>query len=361
MTTPQEAAAEVAERAGTMASMMHQRVVGVIENMSYLPCPHCTAEGKDHRLEVFGSGGGERVAATLSQRFGYDVPLLGRIPLDIALREGGDAGKPIVEADPTVARRRGAARRSPTGSTAAAAGWPACSSASPRATSLTGTRTRTGGGGSVRHRARRAGRHRVRRGPGLRTRQAARAGPPGRPVHAASSAAFATNARDELRAELGPDYADLELRDLDPRAIVRKHIDEALADEDDDERGRRSRRAPAAAPLEAGERTAVRRRRDLSRREACSIGARLGGGERRRTAPAPSDGRRPRRARRSPAPTRRRVPSWRLPSRWCSRQRSPASAIRRSAEPRPSLVSGDQATSGTERTEAPSTLVTASG
>ena len=101
VTTPQEAAAEVAERAGTMASMMHQRVVGVVENMSYLPCPHCTAEGKEHKLEIFGSGGGERVAATLSQRFGYDVPMLGEIPLDVALREGGDAGKPIVESDPT--------------------------------------------------------------------------------------------------------------------------------------------------------------------------------------------------------------------------------------------------------------------
>ncbi|MDN4162243.1 Mrp/NBP35 family ATP-binding protein [Nocardioides abyssi] len=101
VTTPQEAAAEVAERAGTMASMMHQRVVGVVENMSYLPCPHCTPEGKDHRLEVFGAGGGDRVAQTLSSRFGYDVPVLGRIPLDISLREGGDAGKPIVEADPT--------------------------------------------------------------------------------------------------------------------------------------------------------------------------------------------------------------------------------------------------------------------
>jgi ATP-binding protein involved in chromosome partitioning len=101
VTTPQEAAAEVAERAGTMASMMHQRVVGVIENMSYLPCPHCLENGEDHRLEIFGSGGGERVAATLSQRFGYDVPVLGRIPLDPSLREGGDTGKPIVESDPT--------------------------------------------------------------------------------------------------------------------------------------------------------------------------------------------------------------------------------------------------------------------
>jgi ATP-binding protein involved in chromosome partitioning len=101
VTTPQEAAAEVAERAGTMASMMHQRVVGVVENMSYLPCPHCLENGEDHRLEIFGSGGGERVAATLSQRFGYDVPVLGRIPLDPSLREGGDTGKPIVESDPT--------------------------------------------------------------------------------------------------------------------------------------------------------------------------------------------------------------------------------------------------------------------
>ncbi|GAB6983935.1 Mrp/NBP35 family ATP-binding protein [Nocardioides pyridinolyticus] len=100
VTTPQEAAAEVAERAGTMASMMHQRVVGVVENMSYLPCPHCDASA-DHRLEIFGSGGGERVASTLSARFGYDVPVLGRIPLDTSLREGGDVGKPIVESDPT--------------------------------------------------------------------------------------------------------------------------------------------------------------------------------------------------------------------------------------------------------------------
>jgi ATP-binding protein involved in chromosome partitioning len=98
VTTPQEAAAEVAERAGTMASMMHQRVVGVLENMSYLACPHC---GPEHQIDVFGTGGGERVARTLSERFGYDVPVLGRVPLDPSVREGGDAGKPIVEADPT--------------------------------------------------------------------------------------------------------------------------------------------------------------------------------------------------------------------------------------------------------------------
>jgi ATP-binding protein involved in chromosome partitioning len=103
VTTPQEAASEVAERAGTMASMMHQRVVGVVENMSYLPCPHCAADGKEHRLEIFGAGGGARVAETLSKRFGYDVPVLGEIPIAESLREGGDAGKPVVESDPTSA------------------------------------------------------------------------------------------------------------------------------------------------------------------------------------------------------------------------------------------------------------------
>src|SRR3954452_20122293 len=106
VTTPQEAAAEVAERAGTMASMMHQRVVGVLENMSFLPCPHCAEAGVEHRLEVFGSGGGRRVAQTLSQRFGYDVPVLGEVPLDLSLREGGDTGNPIVDSapDPPAAR-----------------------------------------------------------------------------------------------------------------------------------------------------------------------------------------------------------------------------------------------------------------
>ena len=97
VTTPQQAAAEVAERAGTMASMMHQRVAGVVENMSYLPCPHC---GPEHRLEVFGAGGADRVAATLGARFGYEVPVLARVPLDERLRAGGDEGAPIVVTDP---------------------------------------------------------------------------------------------------------------------------------------------------------------------------------------------------------------------------------------------------------------------
>ncbi|MGZ8719291.1 MAG: Mrp/NBP35 family ATP-binding protein [Aeromicrobium sp.] len=95
VTTPQSAAASVAERAGTMASMMHQRVVGVIENMSYLQLP-----GSEERHEIFGSGGAEKVATALSTKFGYDVPVLAQIPLDEQLRVGGDSGIPIIESEP---------------------------------------------------------------------------------------------------------------------------------------------------------------------------------------------------------------------------------------------------------------------
>jgi ATP-binding protein involved in chromosome partitioning len=99
VTTPQAAAAEVAERAGTMASMMNQRVIGVVENMSYLvtTCPHC---GEIHTHHVFGTGGGADVARVLSTRLGYPVSLLAQIPLDPELRASGDAGVPIVDADP---------------------------------------------------------------------------------------------------------------------------------------------------------------------------------------------------------------------------------------------------------------------
>jgi ATP-binding protein involved in chromosome partitioning len=95
VTTPQIASAEVAERAGSLATQLHQRVVGVIENMSYLPCPHC-----GERVEVFGSGGGEAVTKTLTQITGARVPLLGQVPIDVRLREAGDAGTPLVLADP---------------------------------------------------------------------------------------------------------------------------------------------------------------------------------------------------------------------------------------------------------------------
>jgi ATP-binding protein involved in chromosome partitioning len=95
VTTPQQAAAEVAERAGTIALQTHQRVAGVIENMAWLPCPHC-----DERVEVFGSGGGEQVASGLSRSLGATVPLLGAVPIDVRLREGGDNGQPLVLTDP---------------------------------------------------------------------------------------------------------------------------------------------------------------------------------------------------------------------------------------------------------------------
>jgi ATP-binding protein involved in chromosome partitioning len=97
VTTPQLAAAEVAERAGSIAIQTHQQVAGVIENMSYLPCPHC---GPSHRIEVFGSGGGQQVAAGLSRRLGASIPVLGDVPMDLRLREGGDSGVPLVVSDP---------------------------------------------------------------------------------------------------------------------------------------------------------------------------------------------------------------------------------------------------------------------
>lgn len=92
VTTPQVAAAEVAERAGSIASQTNQKVIGVVENMSFLPQP----DGS--RLEIFGSGGGESVSARLTAQLGYSVPLLAQVPLDIALREGGDRGEPVAVA-----------------------------------------------------------------------------------------------------------------------------------------------------------------------------------------------------------------------------------------------------------------------
>jgi ATP-binding protein involved in chromosome partitioning len=94
VTTPQMAAAEVAERAGAIALQTHQRLIGVVENMSWLELP----DGS--RMEVFGSGGGQTVADSLTKTVGASVPLLGQIPLDTRLREAGDSGTPIVLAEP---------------------------------------------------------------------------------------------------------------------------------------------------------------------------------------------------------------------------------------------------------------------
>ncbi len=95
VTTPQAAAADVAVRAGTLAAQMNQKVAGVIENMSSFPCPCC-----GEPLDLFGIGGGDLVASMLSSAVDAEVPLLGRIPFDVDLREGGDAGHPIVLAKP---------------------------------------------------------------------------------------------------------------------------------------------------------------------------------------------------------------------------------------------------------------------
>ncbi|MBN6051389.1 Mrp/NBP35 family ATP-binding protein [Nonomuraea sp. RK-328] len=95
VTTPQMAAAEVAERAGSIAAQTHQQIAGVIENMAWLPCPHC-----DERIAVFGEGGGQTVADALTRTLGSRVPLLGQVPIDLRLREGGDEGKPLVLTDP---------------------------------------------------------------------------------------------------------------------------------------------------------------------------------------------------------------------------------------------------------------------
>ncbi|MCW1249045.1 Mrp/NBP35 family ATP-binding protein [Acaricomes phytoseiuli] len=94
VTTPQPAAAEVAERAGSIAAQTGQRVAGVIENMSWLEQP----DGS--RVELFGSGGGAALAQRLGVALGYQTPLLGQIPLDVSLREHGDSGTPLVQVDP---------------------------------------------------------------------------------------------------------------------------------------------------------------------------------------------------------------------------------------------------------------------
>ncbi|HEX3707515.1 MAG TPA: Mrp/NBP35 family ATP-binding protein [Mycobacteriales bacterium] len=95
VTTPQLAAHEVAERAGAIATQTRQRLAGVIENMAGFACPHC-----DEIIEVFGAGGGQAVADSLTKLIGAPVPLLGSIPIEPKVREGGDAGTPIVIADP---------------------------------------------------------------------------------------------------------------------------------------------------------------------------------------------------------------------------------------------------------------------
>ena len=90
VTTPQAAAAEVAERAGSISQQTRQRVAGVIENMSAMVMPDGST------MDVFGEGGGQIVADRLGIILGHEVPLLASVPLDPALRSNSDAGTPIV-------------------------------------------------------------------------------------------------------------------------------------------------------------------------------------------------------------------------------------------------------------------------
>ena len=95
VTTPQQAAAEVAERAGTIALQTHQRIVGVIENMSWLDA------ARRHRgWSCSGPAAGQTVAEALTRSIGAPVPLLGQVPIDTAVRDGGDEGMPIVLSAP---------------------------------------------------------------------------------------------------------------------------------------------------------------------------------------------------------------------------------------------------------------------
>jgi ATP-binding protein involved in chromosome partitioning len=94
VTTPQQAAAEVAERAGAIAMQTRQRLAGVIENMSWLEMP----DGS--RMEFFGSGGGQTVADSLTKAVGADVPLLGKVPMDARMCQAGDNGTPLVTSVP---------------------------------------------------------------------------------------------------------------------------------------------------------------------------------------------------------------------------------------------------------------------
>ncbi len=89
VSTPQDVALQDARKATLMFRQVRVEVLGIVENMSYFICPNC-----NHRTDIFSHGGGAVTAAK------YGVPFLGEVPLDITVREGGDAGKPIVLAKP---------------------------------------------------------------------------------------------------------------------------------------------------------------------------------------------------------------------------------------------------------------------
>ena len=126
VTTPQQAAAEVAERAGSIAVQTRQRVVGVVENMSWMELP-----GRLARWTCSAPAAAQTVADSLTRILGAKVPLLGQIPLEPRVRECGDSGAPVVLADPTRPPRPPCATW-PRSSRCGRAGWPGCRWASRR-------------------------------------------------------------------------------------------------------------------------------------------------------------------------------------------------------------------------------------
>jgi ATP-binding protein involved in chromosome partitioning len=89
VTTPQDVAMNVAVKAVGMFSKLNVPIVGVIENMSYLQCPHCS-----EKINIFGKGGGQKISDKFS------IPFLGEIPLSPQIMEGSDKGKPIILSEP---------------------------------------------------------------------------------------------------------------------------------------------------------------------------------------------------------------------------------------------------------------------
>ena len=104
VTTPSDVSLEDARKAVLMFDQMKVPVLGIVENMSFLACPHC-----HERIDVFSHGGGRRTAEQMKVHF------LGELPLDPAIRIGGDSGQPVVrnnaQGDPFLALARGAAAR----------------------------------------------------------------------------------------------------------------------------------------------------------------------------------------------------------------------------------------------------------
>lgn len=89
VTTPQDVAMNVAVKAVGMFSKLNVPIVGVIENMSYLQCPHCS-----EKINIFGKGGGQKISDK------FNIPFLGEIPLSPQIMEGSDKGKPIILSEP---------------------------------------------------------------------------------------------------------------------------------------------------------------------------------------------------------------------------------------------------------------------